>query len=323
MSEKKFSPSPRFELKSAELDALRLEMQSATPEELKEFNDVVALAHELFLKKFGYLFTKENIIPPKRLQRTFLLTDKETFKTYQETLNETPYFDVSKKDKIQETVYVALFSFLQKKKKSIDNVTPQDVIDFINTYDEGDRQRIRQAFGVDLQKEIHSYLGESDEALFRAYVTDGRYVVGMANEFWDELTPEAKQGFRQLVKSEEDAKKLATQAQWLRCTLHELTHLYQKGASDPHVPYWLTELQASWAGFMLAPEMVNLISPQESKKVRFFEQLLKEYGDNVHKIIFNTPFKTQPKILDEIKKKFTPQVQAELFPNYKVVVEEK
>jgi len=49
-------------LTTEDLDAIRLDAQTADPESNKEFQDVVVEAYEIFVAKFGPLFTEGELI---------------------------------------------------------------------------------------------------------------------------------------------------------------------------------------------------------------------------------------------------------------------
>lgn len=76
------SENQSFSLDVDALDALRLEVQSVSPEKSQEFQAIVEEAYKIFLKKFGELFSQREIIPIDQMKDRFILVDKETMETF-------------------------------------------------------------------------------------------------------------------------------------------------------------------------------------------------------------------------------------------------
>jgi hypothetical protein len=219
----------------------------------------------------------------------------------------------------QEIISDAYRIFLNKFREYIDN--PLDASDVARRFilsDEETKALFDEAWPDNKGKTIIKY--HAGESLFRAYNSEGQYVVGIPQNVWDKLTEKNKEVIiQQNGGNEEMAKKFVKKALHQNFILHEITHLYQPGDEKVDIPLWLRELQAYWVGRELADENSRVHSEYYDKLADFFQKLLDKYGDDVHKLCLSKARGHNTFVLYKIKEEFTPEIQADLFPDYREV----
>ncbi|RJR30372.1 hypothetical protein C4564_00090 [Candidatus Microgenomates bacterium] len=165
-------------------------------------------------------------------------------------------------------------------------------------------------------KRIHKY--EDDPGVFRAFSSEGNFVVGIQNDVWDRLSPENQNDIISNTGSESNARKFVKKAIHQNYVLHEMTHLYQSVGQDTQIPLWLYELQAYWVGRELSDEDTRVHNSLYDSRADYFQELLDEHGEELLQVCFSRNTGYNKLILHRAKSQFTEKTQKKLFPDYKI-----
>lgn len=179
-------------------------------------------------------------------------------------------------------------------------------------------EEFQNTYGIDPNKRVHIYM--DSVGIFRAYSSDGAFVVGVPQEAWHKLSDQNRADIIEQTGSEDAAQKFVKKAMNQNIVLHEMTHLYQPGGEKAQsIPLWLHESQVYWVGRELCDEDSQVHVDEFDKRADFFQKLLDKYGDYVHELCFSKNRGHNGFTMYQINKEFTPEVQQNLFPEYKIV----
>lgn len=301
-----------FSLDTDQLDAIRLEAQSVSPEKQKEFQNVVEEAYELFLKKFGKLFSQREIIPPGIIKDRFILVDQETMKMFVDTWEGTHQQQYSE-DNVLEKVTKPYIHFLESRNCSLEP-TNETLQEWLSSLSVEERNEVESIISSKTDKGA-MYIAEGETGTFRAYHREGQFIVGIPIELWESINLQNKANITSQQGNEENAKKFVDRAIWLNLILHEITHLYQDDI-DRELPLWLKELQAYWVGRELVDPDLQVSIPDFDKRADFFQSLIDEYPD-LCQVIFDLNRGKNRFTLYSILKKVPEEKIKELFPDYR------
>lgn len=196
------------------------------------------------------------------------------------------------------------------------HINEGDEIDIKNRFVLVDKESNKQfqSEWPDLRNQIvHSY--GDDIGIMRTFGRDGKFVVGIRPDLWSDLPKTTQQRFITRCGSEENASQFVNLAYHTNIVMHEITHLYQPLDKEFIAPLWLLEAQAYWAGRELVDKNIKVNSSTYDKYADFYQKLLDKYGNQVHDICLSNS--TDMSLLLQLNAEFTPEVQHQIFPEFK------
>lgn len=300
-----------FSLDTDQLEALRLEAQSVSPEKQREFQAVVEEAYKLFLAKFVELFSQREIISPDIMKNRFILVDQETMKLFMDTWEGTHQLQYSE-DTVLEKISNPYIHFLESHNYSL-KPTNETFQEWLNSLSVEERNEVESILSSKTGKGA-TYIAEGETGTFGTYHREGQFIVGIPIELWESLGRQNRANIISQQGSEEKAKKFVDRAIWLNLILHEITHLYQDD-TDRELPLWLKELQAYWVGRELVDPDLKVSITDFDKRADFFQSLLDKYPD-LHQVILSLNRGKNLSTLYSVTKDVPEGKIKELFPNY-------
>jgi hypothetical protein len=311
----KDASSENFRLSSEELDALRMEAQSVSPERQREFEAIVDEAYTLFITKFQKLFSQREMIPKVEMKKRFVLIDSETMRAFAASWQSDSIAEKDSEEVTQLMVVESLSTFAERNKINLSEFTEADLKQWLSELPSNKQRQFENYFKTRSKVEGSSYLPEDEVGTFRAYNREGNFVIGMPIEVWEGLSEQNKTALIQKEGSLEKARKFVEKAAWLNIALHEICHLYQDD-KDESLPLWLKELQAYWIGRELVPMDLQFHRSDFDARADEYQALLDKYPD-LHSCLLDLNRGKNLATVQSAKNDVTNERIMELFPDYK------
>lgn len=318
-----------FILDDEELDALRMEVQAFSPEKQKKFEkvfeDVVDIACTLFWEKFGQMFsqqgepTLENLESmKKRFLKRFVLMDEETMKTFTDHWPGTKVDEEPTQTELAKMKELSLSfeKFAQANGLNSQEPSKENIDRWLASLPEDERDKFTYFLKTNTSHFKESYLPQDSNGTFRAYGSEGNFVVGIPVDLWDKLADSNK---AELIKdnngSKEDARKFFQQVTWLNYVLHEMTHLLQV-KNDASIPLWLIEMQSAWLAREVVPEKLRFYQSDLDARADAYQELINKYKDLNQALFDLKKWGRNHATIYNVKQDMQSERIKELFPHY-------
>ncbi|MEP7166465.1 MAG: hypothetical protein ABI758_00625 [Candidatus Woesebacteria bacterium] len=255
------------------------------------------------------------MIPLDEMKKRFVLVDPETMKAFTSNWKLDTIAEKDSEEVTPQVIVESYSTFIKEKGKNATDLTEANLEQWLSGIPEIDRRKFENFFKSRLKSESASYIPEDEVGTFRAYNSEGSFVIGIPIETWENISEQNRETLMREEGSIEKAKKFVEKATWLNMVLHEIVHIHQDD-EDESLPLWLKELQAYWVGRELVPVAMQYHTPDFDRRADAYQKLLDKYNDLQSCLLSLNRGKNQATVY-HVKKEISDGEVKKLFPHYR------